>query len=114
MKSVVFYVIVFEVFSKTVLSFHRIRPLIAQIQDTNINEIDTIWPNIDKSGLKEDLSKPLTEKDFENGRKLDFEQLHGINPIDSQPNDRRLFEGDIVIINNSSFVSLKKLDIITN
>jgi hypothetical protein len=111
MKSVVFYVILFEVISKTVLSFHRIKPLIVKIQDINTNEIDTIWPKIDKSELKKDLPKPLTEEDFENGRKLNFEQLHGINPIDSQPNDRKLFEGDIVIIKDSSLVSLNQLSI---
>jgi hypothetical protein len=108
MKSV-FCLILFEVISKTVISFDQ--QSIAQIQDININEIDTIWPNIDKSGSKKDSPKPLTEKDFENGRKLNFEQLHGINPNDSQPIDRKLFEGDIVIINNSLLVSPNQLEI---
>ncbi|CAG2169584.1 unnamed protein product [Oppiella nova] len=57
-------------------------------------------------------NRPLTDKDFENGRKLTYEQLHGINEFNRNTdqqnilmNNKNLFEGDIVLKNRSQLTT---------
>jgi len=110
MKSFAIFVILFNIVPQKVFSFYQISSSEAQIEDINSNQIDTFSPIYDEFEIEKDYSKPLTEKDFENGRKLNFEQLYGTNITDIYDKlyDRNLFEGDILIDANSPLVCIKK------
>ena len=72
------------------------------IEDANISELEKI---VDKN---DDINaRPLTQKDFENGRRLTDEELYGSKRdsiSDHLMNDRNLFEGDIILPNRTQAV----------
>ena len=84
---------------------------LSSLADTEDMIIESHNRYIDPNSVKDEQnSRPLTDKDFENGRKLTEEQLikmHDKINHDKQLNDKNLFEGDIIIQSNSQPVSFK-------
>lgn len=72
------------------------RVTIDDVVGDDVNELEAIADKTDDID-----ARPLTQKDFENGRRLTDEQLHGNTGSDAQLEDKNLFEGDIILANRT-------------